>query len=53
MIYLRAGVPRDPNRLADLLQANMANAADALAKGSIVIIEPGRMRIRALPIDDD
>ena len=50
VILFRHGVSRRPERQAELLAANLAAIADHLRKGSIVVIEGTRIRIRALPI---
>lgn len=51
IIYLRGRVAREPDELAALIANNLPRLEAALAKGSIVVIEPGRMRIRRLPIE--
>ena len=51
VIYLRGGVERDPVLLADRIASNLPRIATALAAGAIVVIEPGRIRIRKLPIE--
>jgi predicted nuclease of predicted toxin-antitoxin system len=53
IIYLRGALPRHPQRLAELLNANLQPHADELAAGYIAVIEPGRMRLRRLPVKDD
>ena len=50
VIYLRGGVERDPVLRADRIASNLPRIAPALAAGAIVVIEPGRIRIRKLPI---
>lgn len=50
VIYLRSGIPLAPKALADLIHANLPSIQNDLAQGSIVIFEPGRIRVRRLPI---
>jgi hypothetical protein len=48
----RHGSPREPHRQASRLLANLATIGPDLDPGSIVIIEPGRPRIRAVPLPE-
>ena len=50
VILFRHGSQHRPADQAALLKANLPQLADALATGSIVVIEPERIRIRTLPI---
>ncbi len=50
VVYLRGGIERSPKRLAATLSENLARIESLLAEGVIVVIEPGRVRIRRLPI---
>jgi predicted nuclease of predicted toxin-antitoxin system len=50
VILFRHGSQHRPADQAALLNANLAQLADALETGSIVVIEPERIRIRALPL---
>jgi len=50
VIQFRGAGSRRPEALATLLIANLPQCAEALQSGSIVTLEPGRVRVRALPI---
>src|SRR5215475_14192619 len=50
VVLLRGATPKLPLRQAALLIANLPIVQTDLDQGAIVVIEPGRMRIRALPI---
>ena len=52
VLLLRGRIPSDPSAQVRLIVANLPNVADALETGAIVIIEPGRVRVRMLPIDE-
>ena len=51
VLFLR-GTERRPEQQAALLLANLAACADDLEAGAVVVIEPGRLRIRSLPIGE-
>ncbi len=51
VVYLRGRLPRLPEPLAALLDRNLARLEAALIEGRIVVIEPGRLRIRQLPLE--
>jgi hypothetical protein len=48
ILFRRA--PRKPGEQLNLLLANLPAIAESLAKGSIVVIERTRIRVRDLPI---
>jgi predicted nuclease of predicted toxin-antitoxin system len=50
VILFRHGSQHRPADQATLLENNLPQLTQALEDGSIVVIEPGRIRIRALPL---
>jgi predicted nuclease of predicted toxin-antitoxin system len=50
VILFRGGVSRRPEEQAALLLANLGKVREDLEAGVVIVIEPGRMRLRALPI---
>jgi predicted nuclease of predicted toxin-antitoxin system len=50
VILFRGATPRRPQDQAALLLANLPAAASYLLQGAILVIEPGRVRVRILPI---
>jgi predicted nuclease of predicted toxin-antitoxin system len=50
VILFRGALSRRPALQVELLLANLPAAAEDLAAGAIVVLEPARIRIRSLPI---
>jgi predicted nuclease of predicted toxin-antitoxin system len=50
VVLIRGGTPRRPADQVGLLLANLPTVESDLLTGAIVIIEPSRLRVRALPI---
>jgi predicted nuclease of predicted toxin-antitoxin system len=50
VVLFRHGTQRRPEQQAEVLLANLATIERDLAEGSIVVIEPDRIRIRGLPL---
>jgi hypothetical protein len=49
-VLFRHGTQRRPVQQSEMLLANLAMVEGDLADGSIVVIEPGRIRVRRLPL---
>lgn len=50
VIQFRGPGSRKPDALAHTLLANLSQFSEALERGTIVTLEPSRVRVRALPI---
>jgi predicted nuclease of predicted toxin-antitoxin system len=50
VVLLRGAVPREPRRQAQFILANLASVEDALKEGALVVMDPRRIRVRTLPI---
>jgi predicted nuclease of predicted toxin-antitoxin system len=50
-VLFRHGTQRRPEPQAETLLTNLATIEPDLADGSIVVIEPDRIRVRALPLN--
>lgn len=50
VVLFRHGTQRQPAQQADTLLANLTGIERELTGGSIVVVEPGRLRVRELPL---
>ncbi len=50
VVLFRHGTQRRPEQQSEMLLANLATIERDLAEGSIVVVEPGRLRVRGLPL---
>jgi predicted nuclease of predicted toxin-antitoxin system len=50
VVLFRHGAEHHPADQAALLLRNLPALEDALEAGSVIVIEPGRVRVRSLPI---
>jgi len=52
VILLRGAVPREPTRQAQFILSNLSQVEGALNEGAVVVMDPRRIRVRKLPIQE-